>query len=193
MIGVVLDQLRHTVSKVNAREELDKLVKDVNELGKDVQMLSHQLHSLKLDYLGLAGAMKSLCRELSERQQVQIRFTDTGIPRSLPPDLALALFRITQEALHNALKYSGAREFNVSLNRIDNDIELAVRDKGVGFDVDTAMKGHGLGLISMRERILALKGVLTIRSQPMQETEVRVRAPLTSTDSNDARPRALVG
>jgi PAS domain S-box-containing protein len=191
LLAVGLDRLRQTVPELNGRKEVDNLVEDVNELGKDIQMLSHQLHSSKLDYLGLVVALQSLCRELGERQQVEIRFTHSGIPSSLPPNVALALFRIAQEALHNALKYSGTRVFEVLLNRINNEIELKICDRGIGFDVDTAMKGDGLGLISMRERIVALEGTLSIRSQPMEGTEVRVLAPLSNDGCDDVAKRAV--
>lgn len=158
MIATVLQQIgsQDTGSTEDDRRKLGTLLTDIEELSGAIQTLSHELHSSRLDYLGLVPAIKGLCRELRERHQVEISFTETDLPTSFPPDLALALFRVTQEALHNSLKYSGVRIFDVVLRRIDNEIELTICDKGVGFEVDSAMNGSGLGLISMRERVLPL-------------------------------------
>lgn len=100
------------------------------------------------------------------------------MPKFVPSDVALALFRITQESLHNALKYSGVREFNVQLQGTGTHIELTISDNGAGFDVQQARQGRGLGLISMQERMIAVKGTLFIDSQPLKGTRVNVRVPL---------------
>jgi signal transduction histidine kinase len=156
------------------------LCKETMQLASEIQSLSHQLHSSTLDYLGLTATIRGLCREVSEHQQVKVHFTESNMPRSVPPDVALALFRITQESLHNGLKYSGVREFAVRLQRTATHIELVISDNGVGFDVEEAMRGRGLGLISMRERITALKGSLSIESQPMKGTRISVRVPISA-------------
>lgn len=101
---------------------------------------------------------------------------------SVPPDVALALFRITQESLHNAVKYSGVRDFTVRLQGTETHIELMISDHGVGFDVSAAKRAGGLVLISMRERIIALKGTLSIESQPTKGTQVSARVPVLGTD-----------
>lgn len=158
---------------------IEKLRKETNRLALEVAALSHQLHSSNLDYLGLVSAVASLCREISEHQHAVINFTESDMPKSVPPNVALALFRITQESLHNALKYSGVREFTVRLHGTGTHIELMISDRGAGFDVREARKGCGLGLISMQERITAVKGTLSIESQPMKGTQVNVRVPLS--------------
>jgi len=159
-------------------KEIEKLSEETTRLATDVQTLSHQLHSSKLDYLGLVPAIRGLCREISEHQQAEIHFTERNVPKSVPPDVALALFRITQESLHNALKYSGVRDFTVRMKGTRTQIELIISDNGAGFDMTQAERGCGLGLISMRERILAVKGTLSIESQPMHGTKVSVHVPL---------------
>jgi signal transduction histidine kinase len=143
-----------------------------------VQALSHQLHSSKLHYLGLVPAIRGLCREISEHQQAVIHFTESNMPKVVSPDVSLALFRITQESLHNSLKYSGVRDVSVRIEGTGTHIQLMISDRGAGFDVSEAQRGSGLGLISMRERILAVKGTLSIESQPLKGTDVRVRVPL---------------
>jgi signal transduction histidine kinase len=162
----------------NERSEwLGNLNNATMQLASDIQALSHELHSSSLDYLGLTTTLQGLCREISQHQQVEVHFTESNMPKSVRPDVALALFRITQESLHNALKHSGVREFTVRLRGTGTHIELVVSDNGAGFNVNEAIRGRGLGLISMRERIFALKGTLSIESQPMNGTRISVCVP----------------
>lgn len=167
---------------IERTQRIKKLKDETKRVIAEVGALSHRLHSSSLEYLGLAPAVMGLCREMSEGQQVNIDFAQSGVPKSVPSDVALALFRITQESLHNALKYSGAREFNVRLRGTGTHIELMISDDGAGFDVLEAKKGRGLGLISMQERITAVKGTLSIESQPMSGTRVTARVPLANDD-----------
>ena len=159
-------------------QSIEKLRSEMKGLALEVETLSHQLHSASLDYLGLVPAVTGLCREISTGQKVEIHFMENNMPNSVRPDVALALFRITQESLHNALKYSGVREFIVRLQGTGTHIELMISDNGAGFDVSEARKGPGLGLISMQERITAVNGTLSIESKPMRGTQVIVRVPL---------------
>jgi signal transduction histidine kinase len=146
---------------------VDEIRQEVSDLGKDVQALSHRLHSSKLEYLGLAVAAGGFCKEFSLRHNVEIEFHDDNIPRNLPPEISLCLFRVLQEALQNALKYSGTRRYEASLECTPNDeIHLGVHDSGVGFDPESAINRHGLGLISMTERLKLVDGQLSIESKP---------------------------
>jgi signal transduction histidine kinase len=86
---------------------------------------------------------------------------------------------VVQEALHNAVKYSGQKHFEVRLQEVSGDIELQVRDEGVGFDATLTQSGGGLGLVSMAERIHQVNGTLTIDSHPNAGTRIRARVPLT--------------
>jgi signal transduction histidine kinase len=152
------------------------------EIARDVQAVAHQLHSSKLEYLGLAAAAKSFCREISEMHNVRIDFTQNGVPRNLPEEVALCLFRVLQEALQNAVKYSGTDHFEVDLFGTSADIRLRVRDFGRGFSVNDAMKTKGLGLVSMRERVNLVKGEIVIKSKPMAGTEITVHVPVPIAD-----------
>jgi signal transduction histidine kinase len=88
------------------------------------------------------------------------------------------VFRILQESLNNAIKYSGTDHFDVRLGTVSDEIQLTVRDCGVGFDAPAALSGHGLGLISMRERASLVKGTISITSKPMAGTEITLRIPI---------------
>jgi signal transduction histidine kinase len=137
--------------------------------------------------LGIVSAARSFCKELCEQKKVEIEFSHEGIPRSLPNEISLCLFRILQEALQNAVKYSGERHFRVELGGSSEEIQLTVRDSGVGFDQRDAMERHGLGLISMRERLHLAGGQISIESQPGSGTTIHVRVPFSSrSDSAEA-------
>ncbi len=155
----------------------------LSEIGIEVQAISHRLHSSKLEYLGLVTACKSFCREVAERSKVTVDFTAEDIPRAVPQDVSLCLFRILQESLNNAIKHSGVQHFEVHLDRISGEIHLEVRDRGGGFDPEAAMSSHGIGLVSMRERASLVGGTLSVTSQPMGGTQIRVRVPLVSAKS----------
>lgn len=189
MITMGLSQVRQADNLPRAEQDkISELIKDAQSLAKEIQALSHELHSASLEYLGIVPAVAGLCIELRKRHNVEIHLVHNDVPKSLRPEIALALFRITQEAIHNALKYSGASELAVELLATRSQVELTVRDAGAGFDVNAATQGRGLGLISMRERALALKGNLAIHSQPGRGTEVCVRIPLRVAESSDRVP-----
>src|SRR6516225_6943698 len=122
-----------------AKHYLADVKEQTKELAADVQALSHRLHSSKLEYLGLASAAAAFCREFSESKGVQIDFQSDDVPRSLPKEISLCLFRVMQEALQNASKHSGSEHYNVILVRTSEEIRLTVSDFGRGFDPEVAL------------------------------------------------------
>ena len=174
LVAVELDHLDRSGSHNKFQESKERVM----AIAAAVQRLSHKLHSSKLEYLGLATAAKSFCKEFSEAHNVQIDFTQNGVPRELRPEVSLCLFRVLQEALQNAVKYSGVNHFDVRLCGTSTDIRLTVKDFGRGFEVDDAIKTHGLGLVSMRERVNLVNGEIVIESQPTAGTEIKVHVPL---------------
>jgi len=167
-------------SETDVQYHMSHLRQRLFDLGKDIQALSHRLHSSKLDYLGIASASNSFCKELSEQQKVEIDFRHAGIPGGLSKEISLCLFRVLQESLQNATKHSGARKFNVELYGTPEEIQLTVSDLGTGFDPQDAINHQGLGLISMRERLQLVSGELSIRSQPGRGTTVLARVPFVA-------------
>ena len=163
---------------VNGR--LDEIRRHSSAIAADVQALSHQLHSSKLDYLGLGAALRSFCKEVAHSQKVEVDFMVEDVPTHLPADLSLCLFRVAQEALQNAVKYSLVRRFVVGLRATADEIELQIRDHGVGFDVEAARGRGGLGLISMQERVHLVRGAFCINSGLGAGTTVSVRVPLVA-------------
>jgi PAS domain S-box-containing protein len=181
MVSVNLEYLKRGLSgsEVQAKSYAEEIKEQIKELGNDIHALSHRLHSSKLDYLGLATACKGFCRELSIRQSVEIEFHSENIPRELSKEISLCLFRVLQEALQNAVKYSGVRNFQVVLKCASGEVELSVSDSGSGFDLDEAMSGEGLGLTSMKERLKLVDGQLSIESKPGMGTTIYARVPLS--------------
>ena len=180
LLAVELEQLQQSNSGLDseARRRMKTLVKHVSDIGMEVQAISHRLHSSKLEMLGVVVACRSFCREVAERNKVAVDFTEEGTPRGVGQDVSLCLFRILQESVNNAIKHSGAQYFEVRLCGVSDEIQLTVRDCGVGFDAQAALSGHGLGLISMRERASLVKGTISITSKPMAGTEITLRVPI---------------
>jgi signal transduction histidine kinase len=146
-------------------------------VARSVHDLSHRLHPAKLRLTGLVSALYGLQRELS-RGDIAISFSHDNVPPTLPADLTLCLFRVVQEALQNALKYSGATRVLVHLRGVPGGLALTVADDGAGFDVDVAWP-KGLGLISMGERLEAIGGTFTIHSTPGAGTRLEATVPLS--------------
>jgi PAS domain S-box-containing protein len=181
MLAIELQQLHeNSLILPEVRSRMGELQKRISEVAADIQSLSHELHSAKLQYLGIAGAMRSFCQEFGEQQKVKIDFQAHDLPSPVPPDTALCFFRVLQEALHNSAKHSGVRHFEVRLWGTSNEIHLTVVDSGAGFDREAAKESRGLGLISMEERLRLVHGELSITSQPKGGTTIHARVPLNS-------------
>jgi PAS domain S-box-containing protein len=177
-----LEQLKHKTPDLGlaVRSGLGELQKYTSQIAIDIQSLSHELHSSKLKYLGIAAAMKGLCHEFGAQQNVKTDFQCHDVPSALSQDISLCLFRVLQEALRNSVKHSGARHFTVELWGTPSEIHLAVSDPGSGFDMKVAKESQGLGLISMEERLKLVKGTFSIDSQPKRGTRIHAHVPLSS-------------
>ena len=162
---------------ISVGDQLDKIQQQCTDLTSDVQALSHELHPSILDNLGLATAVKSLCREISEESGKTVEFLERNIPDSLSRDISLAIFRVIQEALHNAIKHSGENHIVVHLQGCRGEIELEVSDRGIGFDVSKLKNHNGLGLVSMSERIHLLNGTIHIESKQGFGTHIHAVVP----------------
>jgi len=175
MLAAELEQLKDNPSEVQSRVE--ELLKQTTEVSNDVQALSHELHSSKLEYLGVASGIRSWCKEFGERQGMEINFK-VDVPTPISSEIGMTLFRILQESLHNAVKHSGVKHIDVQLSERSNEIQLTIVDAGKGFDVEAARQGRGSGLTSMQERVRLLSGSIEIQSKPMGGTTIHVRVPL---------------
>jgi PAS domain S-box-containing protein len=158
-----------------------ELYSRAKELGQSISRLSHELHSSRLELLGLASATEAACRIGSRDMGIDVLFLASKVPQELDPDLGLYFYRILQESLHNIQKHSGATRVQVELLGKQSEIVLRIRDNGRGFDTTSDSNWKGLGLSSMRERMHLINGRLTIVSQPGQGTTIEAVAPLRVT------------
>jgi PAS domain S-box-containing protein len=182
LVTVELGRLRESPprSKSELHERVGAVQKYTVEIANDVQAIAHKLHSSKLEYLGVVAAMKGFCKEFGEQQRAEIDFRNSDLPTHLSPEVALCLFRVLQEALHNAAKHSGVRRFDVQLREDSGEIHLDINDSGRGFDVSASMHSQGLGLVSMRERVRLVDGTIEIDSGPTRGTSIHVHVPIAS-------------
>jgi signal transduction histidine kinase len=128
--------------------------------------------------------LKAHCREMAKRSGVDVGFTTECDLRGIPPDAALSLFRIAQEALRNGIEHGHARRLTVSIARSGDDVELTVSDDGCGFDLDAARRdGRGLGLVSMEERARSVGGQVEIVTGLHAGTTIRVRCPAAAREA----------
>lgn len=179
ILSIEIEQLGQKMPKDS--EDLNASVRTLRnrtqEISTEIHRLSYQLHPAKLDHLGLAAALKSLCEEISEHHKINIEFRQDGPASVLPRDVTLCLFRVAQESLRNITKHSGASKAKVEVTRASNEIRLRVSDLGCGFDVRSPQTQTGLGLISMRERLHLVGGTISIRSSPISGTQIDVVVP----------------
>ncbi len=180
LLSIELEQLKQKVPK--GLEDVRELVRDLwtnaQEISTEIHRLSYQLHPSKLDHLGLAAAVKSLCDELAEHHGIQINFGQSGFPATISKDITLCVFRVVQEALRNVIKHSGAQSARVVLDLSDTAVRLTVSDTGCGFDVNDEQSKRGLGLVSMGERLRLVGGEIAIYSEPHCGTQIEVSVPL---------------
>lgn len=161
-------------SSKEANEQLHELLNSASELGADLHTLSHRLHSSTLERLGLVPGVGAFCKEFTAQQGVQIVFSHENVPRSVPPEIALCLFRVVQEGLRNVRKHSGASKAQVTLDLVDGDLHLSISDDGAGFDLKNLASKQGLGIFSMEQRAQLIGARFEIRSEPQKGTHIDI-------------------
>ena len=180
MLALDLEQLAEDVgdSSGETSQKFHELFDLVSELGADLHSLSHRLHSSTLESLGLLAGLEAFCKEFAEQQGMQVDFAHEDVRRSVPADAALCMFRITQEALRNIKKHSGANRAEVRLEQLGGRLHLSVSDCGRGFNSNKPPAERGIGIHSMEERLRLLGGKLEIQSRPMEGTRIDAWLPL---------------
>lgn len=166
-------------SAIHRDARLSEIQQYCAKLASDVQALSQGLHSSTLEYLGIEAGLESFCRDFAAHHNVRVRFYPEKIPPRIDKELQLSVYRIAQEALQNAGKHSRSSDVSVTLRGIGDELHLEVRDWGIGF-CPRATTGNGLGLISMKERVLLMSGSFSVESKANWGTKVSVRVPLQS-------------
>jgi len=182
-LSMVLGGFRRRISESKPESDVDETLamiqKTTSNLSNDVRHLSHELHSGVLQYAGLAAALKEHCAEFGRHHHLDIRVDTTDGLGALDTNIALCLYRVTQEALANTARHARARVAQVRVARTLHGVELDIVDDGVGFDPEHH-NGHGLGLQSIGERVRFAKGSVRLESQPGHGTRLSVRIPLSA-------------
>ena len=165
-------------SAPNLEQEIGGVSQEIADVAADIQALAHRLHPARLELLGLERATAKFCDELSNRHGVTVDVHFENVPRALPREISLCLYRVLQEALQNVVKHSASGHAHVSLNGHIDTINLTVKDTGAGFDPHEASRGPGLGLTSMKERLKVIGGELSVHSERGRGTTIDAVAPL---------------
>ena len=154
---------------------------------EQVRTLSLDLRPSMLDDLGLASALRWYLDRQARRAEFSIQFAAETPDSGVSKEIETTCFRVAQEIVTNIARHAHARNVQVELHRLDNELELLIRDDGVGFDLtaarERATQGTSMGLLGMQERVLIVGGRLEIQSEPSRGTEVRVRFPLMPTSA----------
>jgi len=173
-------------SRKSQQGELRELWQLTNDIATDIQELSHRLHPSKLHYLGLAAAARELCREFSKQHKIEVECIVHDVPNDLDETVSLSLFRTIQEALRNIGKHSQAHHVKVELTGESLLVRLRIVDDGMGFSPDHPNDPHGIGLVSMRERLKAVGGDVSILSRPSSGTLVEGTVPIIRIQAKSA-------
>ncbi len=164
---------RTTRIETAAAESVERLEEQIGELNR----LINDLRPASLERLGLAGALRALAEECSARGGLEIE-AEIEIEERLSREEERVVYRLVQEALNNVLKHAAASSASVSARLADQQVQIAVKDDGCGFDPDAV--GNGRGLLGMRERIELLGGEIEVRSGAGGGTEIAARVPVKS-------------
>jgi signal transduction histidine kinase len=141
-----------------------------------VRGLSHALHPVMLDEIGLESAVENYLPNFERQNGIEVRYQKSGMPRQIDNDSTAHLYRVLQEALNNAARHSGSKEITVRLNFQPEAVMLEVEDEGAGFR-GKETSHHGLGLVSMRERAELMNGQIEFLDSPGGGALVRITVP----------------
>jgi two-component system sensor histidine kinase UhpB len=188
-LSIMLSGLKHKVAKLTDQRDIDQAVTTLqgraSTLAEAVRNLSHELHPTVLQHAGLVASLRRHCAEVGQLHHLTVTFEAADDLDTLDAEIALCLYRITQEALTNAIRHARAHAIRVGLVDSGGTIDLSIADDGVGFVTDERT-GAGLGLRSIEERVRLTGGDVSIESEPGHGTTVRVRIPLAT-----RRPEAV--
>jgi two-component system sensor histidine kinase NreB len=170
--AILLAMDGEAISQQQKRQIAHQLVSELREV-------SSRLRPAILDDLGIVPAVEWLLENLPKRFGLATNLSLLGLNEEerFTPDVELALFRVGQESVNNAVKHAKATSVDVLLSKDIDSVVLKVRDNGIGFSL-SSRENNGLGLSQMRERVVQLNGSLDILSTPGHGTTVTARIPL---------------
>jgi two-component system CheB/CheR fusion protein len=177
-LAIELDRVQQSETGLteSGRKRLQTLKSATDSLSDEIRKIAFNLHPSSLEDLGLIPALQGYVRDLQEREGLEVKFTHEKIPKSVPDDIGLSLYRVVQEALRNVIKHAGSKRAQIALQGLAGSIHLAIRDNGKGFDPDSIRPG--LGLVSMEERVRLCSGTFRVKTSPGRGTQIDIQVPL---------------
>jgi two-component system sensor histidine kinase UhpB len=178
-LSIQLSALRHgSPGAGEMAAVLGELQRRTVALTDQIRSFSQDLHPAVLDHVGLAAALRTHCTQFARQHRLHLDFAAPDDLQPVPRDVALCVYRIVQEGLRNVVTHAGVGDVSVSLGRSGDRLELAIVDRGRGFEPSAALARGGVGLLSIDERVRLVEGSLTITSAPGQGTRLEVRIPV---------------
>lgn len=197
-----LRNLERVKNPASARSQLQSLRDFVGQIQKDLHDLALELHPPALDELGLVAALQNFATRYARHTELLVEFQTLGMGAEenyndldISPQIAVAAYRLVQEALTNVARHARAQKISILLEHKDNQIFIIVDDDGDGFDVHTVFDQHSvnehLGIHSMKERVEMLGGVFTVESRLGEGSTVFARLPLVTFSSKEGDMEAV--
>lgn len=176
----LIDKVFREKGNEDGFKEIQDLRKMVRSALYEVRRIIYDLRPMALDDLGLIPTLKKYLSTIEEYNgATTISLVYIGTDKRIPARFEIALFRLIQEAVQNALKHAEAKEIKVKLEMTKTHVTVIVKDDGKGFDI-RAKKENSFGLIGMRERVELLEGHLTIDSSIGSGTVIMIQVPIES-------------
>jgi signal transduction histidine kinase len=175
-VGAILQRAQKRVDAADetARAELREVREIVQSALEKVRALSHALHPVILEEMGLESALDTYLPMFQQRTGITVRYDKAGASRPVDREAAIHLYRVLQEALNNVVRHSQSKEVHVRLRMSPSAVVLEVEDRGVGFQQGTR---QGMGLISMRERAELVNGTVEFLDGASGGALVRMSVP----------------
>jgi signal transduction histidine kinase len=175
-VGQSLTALRHQLEQMPASPIRDQCNELALQILEDVRELSRLIRPPVLDDLGLWPALSWLARRVRESSGIEVVLDIGNADCLVPPDdLSTLVFRLVQEALHNAVRHARATQIQIRARMAGSRLEIEVRDNGVGFDPDALPHNPdqpGVGLAGMRNRVELVGGDFSLRTAPGRGTSI---------------------
>ena len=176
------------------RSRLEESISIVDLAIQQVHDLSLDLRPSMLDDLGLVSTIRWFAGRQTQRAGLELEFVADSSGERLPADLEIACYRVVQEALTNVVRHAQAQQVRVEFRQQEEDVQLVIRDDGVGFNLEAvqrgAARGASFGVLGMKERVDLLGGQIEFISNPGQGTGIQVRFPLSSQPTPVAKSQA---
>jgi PAS domain S-box-containing protein len=181
------------LTEATGQPRLEENISIVDRTIHQVRHLSLDLRPSILDDLGLEAALRWYMDRQAQRTGFVVHLDTDSVGARVQPDIETTCFRVVQEALTNVVRHAQARRVEIELRHREAELDVVIRDDGVGFDVPAAWRrvarSASLGLLGMQERVHLVGGTLTIHSAPTAGTEIRMRLPLAAPAVSDEATR----